>query len=151
MSINSRSLSLCVLMTLVLKQGFSFSIADSPCPSYVYYPKVNLLYKLILSKWVFCHLVYLVALCKHVLLISVISSSYPTLWFLPVPSATLTLTTQCKGKVYWCHSPSYGSHSLLHNDSIMPYVFFFLINSRILIASYQPCLEISYYLYYLLR
>lgn len=45
--------------------------------------------------------------------------------FLPVPSVTLASTAQCKGKVYWCHSPAYGSHSLLHNDSITCDFFFF--------------------------
>lgn len=69
-------------------------------------------------------------------------SPYPP----PISACTIPVCPVQRWTVYWRHSPSYGSRRLVHNEGITWFFMIFLIYPRVLIAGYQPCLEISYYL-----
>lgn len=96
-------------------------------PSIIYFSKIDLL-QTVLSEWVLWYFVYRMDLCKYALLRSAAWSPYPSLI-----SACAIINTQAdcpvqRWIVYWCHSPSSGSHRLLHNEGITYDVFLFFFN-----------------------
>lgn len=76
-------------------------------------------------------------LCKYIL------SPYPS----PISACTITVTAQYKGELFIgviLHLLEATDGYIMKALHIIP--FFSKINLRILIAGYQPCLELSHYL-----